>query len=251
MKNLLRIFASFILLIFLFQTAVAGDPDDLKESKNIIRINKDKLVSDYKYKKKEYDIKTGKPIDFYVDFHLGLGATTASISNATNKGAYETASKLGAMLGGAIHLNLFDIVSFTSGLDLQGKSFKFTPPVTDTLAINAMGSGEKSLSNTYLNIPININVGGMISEKIGLIFNGGPYIGIRLNNDNYNGLGYKNFDLGLNGTLILNYVIQYPLSIIFGTKFEFGGLNKLGSTNLIEDITTSNYSFFSGARIWF
>lgn len=251
MKTLLRIFASLILLVFLIQSSVAGDPDDLKENKNIIRINKDKLISDYKYKKKEYDIKTGKPIDFYVDFHLGLGATNASISNATNKGAYETASKLGAMLGGAIHLNLFDIVSFTSGLDLQGKSFKFTPPVTDTLAINTLGSGEKSLSNTYLNIPININVGGMISEKVGLIFNGGPYIGIRLNNDNYNGLGYKNFDLGLNGTLILNYVIQYPLSIIFGTKFEFGGLNKLGSTNLIDDITTSNYSFFSGARIWF
>lgn len=251
MKNLLRIFASFILLIFLIQSAVAGDPDDIKESKNIIRINKDKLITDYKYKKKEYDIKTGKPIDFYVDFHLGLGATNASISNATNKGAYETASKLGAMLGGAIHLNLFDIISFTSGLDLQGKSFKFTPPSTDSLAITAMGSGEKNLSNTYLNIPLNINVGGMISEKIGLIFNGGPYIGIRLNNDNYNGLGYKNFDLGLNGTLILNYVIQFPLSIIFGTKFEFGGLNKLGSTNLIDDITTSNYSFFSGARIWF
>ncbi|MCX7833506.1 MAG: hypothetical protein N2490_04775 [Ignavibacteria bacterium] len=245
-------FLTFLFIMFLVaQSILAGDPDDLKESKNIVKLNKDKLHNDYKFKKKEYDIKTGKPVDFYIDFHLGLGSTTASISNATNKGAYETASKLGAMLGGAIHLNLFDIVSFTSGLDLQGKSFKFTPPITDSIAINTMGSGEKSLSNTYLNIPININVGGMISEKVGLVFNGGPYIGIRLNNDNYNGLGYKNFDFGLNGTLILNYVIQYPFSIIFGTKFEFGGLNKLGNTNLIDDITTSNYSFFSGARIWF
>ncbi len=251
MKDLIRFFICLIVVFSVVSSVNAGDPDDIKSGNSVIKVNKDKLLSDYKTKKKEYDIKTGKPIDFYIDFHLGLGATNASISNATNNGSYETASKLGAMLGGAVHLNLFDIVSFTSGLDIQGKSFKFTPPTTDTLAINTMGLGEKELSNTYLNIPFNINVGGMISEKIGLIFHGGPYIGLRLNNDNFAGLGYKNFDLGLNGTLVLNYVIQYPLSIIFGTKFEFGGLNRLGSTNLIENISTSNYSFFSGARIWF
>ncbi len=251
MKKLIIFLVILICFLLAIQVVRAGDPDDIGSNNMIMKVNKNKLISDYEIKKKEYDIKTGKPIDFYIDFHLGLGATSASISNATNNGAYETASKLGAMLGGVIHLNLFDVISFTSGLNLQGKSFKFTPPVTDTLAIQTMGAGEKNLSNTYLNIPLNINVGGMISEKVGLIFYGGPYIGIRLNNDNYNGLGYKNFDLGLNGSLILNYVIQYPLSIIFGTKFEFGGLNRLGSTNLIENISTSNYSFFSGARIWF
>jgi hypothetical protein len=93
----------------------------------------------------------------------------------------------------------------------------------------------------------------MLSEKVGLWFNGGPYLGILINSPNNlpTGMGYKNFDLGLNGTITANYVFAYPLSLILGTSFKYGGLNNLGSTALVDKITTTNYSFFSGLRLSF
>lgn len=244
----LIIVLSFVMSPVLF----AGDPDDIKTEKyDLTVISKDRLMKDYPDVKKQYDIKSGKPIDLYLDIQLGVGSTSANISDAMMNADYETNAKLGLTLGGLLHVKLFDIISFTSGLSFQGKSFKFSPPVADTAAINNFGPGEKSLSNTYMNIPVYINIGGMITEKIGLTFCGGPYLGIRMNDDNYNGFGMKNFDLGLNGTLTGNYVIMYPFNVIAGVKFDFGGLNNLGSTAFIDNITTSNFTFFTGGRIWF
>ena len=244
----LLILISFVMSPVLF----AGDPDDTKMSNYDLQIiSKDRLMKDYPAFKKQYDIKAGKPIDIYMDIQLGVGGTNANISNATNNPDYETNTKLGLTLGGLIHINVIDFLSFTSGISFEGKSFKFSPPVLDTAAINNFGAGEKSLQNTYMNIPIFFNIGGMVSEKIGITFCGGPYLGIRLNDDNYDGLGMKNFDLGLNGTLTVNYVIMYPFNVIAGTKFELGGLNNLANTDYIESITTSNFTFFTGGRIWF
>jgi len=251
MKSKIYIAVLILLSFVITGNSYSGDPEDLKTGYDFNLISKDKLTADYPKMKKQYDIKAGKPIDIYMDFQLGIGTTSANISNAMTSASYESSSKLGATLGGLLHINLFDVISFTSGISFEGKSFKFTPPATDTAAINQFGAGEKSISNTYMNIPLNFNVGGMVSEKVGITFCGGPYLGIRLNNDNLDGFGYKNFDLGLNGTLTVNYVVMYPFSIIAGTKFEFGGLNKLGSTRFIESITTQNFTFFSGGRIWF
>jgi hypothetical protein len=231
--------------------ASAGDPDDVSSKyRELSLITKDKLIKDYPSVKKEYDIKTGKPIDIYLDIQLGLGATNANISNGSTNLDYETNARVGLSLGGLLYLNVLDFLSFTSGLSFQGKSFKFSPPAADTAAINNFGAGEKSLDNIYMNIPVYFNIGGMISERVGLTFCGGPYFGIRLNDDNYEGFGMKNFDLGLNGTLTGNYVIMYPFNIIAGVKFEFGGLNNLGSTEFIDYITTQNFTFFTGGRIW-
>lgn len=245
MKKIITLLSVFLLIAFTVN-CFAGDPDPKETGFKYNVITKDKLNKDVKYAKRELDYKMGKPIDIYFDFQLGFGSTTAKIENARSTGSYETSGKLGVETSGFISINLFDIVSFTSGLQLSGKGFSYSPPAIDTSAINALNKGD--LSNTYLNIPLNINVGGMITEKFGLTFWGGPYLGIRLNSDNPQGMGYKNFDLGLNGTLTANYVIKGPLSIILGTNFQFGGLNNLGNTNFIDNITTQNFTIFTGLR---
>ncbi|MCX6162386.1 MAG: hypothetical protein NTV87_13770, partial [Ignavibacteriae bacterium] len=67
----------------------------------------------------------------------------------------------------------------------------------------------------------------------------------------YPGMGYKSFDLGLNGTLTANYVVMYPLSVIFGTTFKYGGLNNLASTPSIKSVNMTNFNFFGGVRLGF
>ena len=251
MKKIITLF-SVLLLIALVGNSFAGDPDETKDNGfkyNVLK--KERLNKDAVNAQKELNIKMGKPIDIYFDFQLGFGSTNAAIDNAKSTGSYETSSKGGFVTAGFISLSLFDVISFTSGLQFNGKSFSFSAPVTDTAAIKAFGKGSQDYSNTYMNIPLNINVGGMITDKFGLTFWGGPYIGIKLNSSDNSGFGYKNFDLGLNGTLTGNYLVAYPLNIILGVNFQFGGLNNLGNTSLVSNITTRNFSVFTGARLWF
>lgn len=210
-----------------------------------------KFKNDYKKAIKEFNYRTGsKPIDFYIDFQLGIGGTSANISG-TGANNYETQSKLGFTTGALFYISLFDVVKFSSGLSFDGKSFSYKPlNVTDPDPNQDTTKTEKYLTANYMNIPLNFNFGGMISEDFGLWFNGGPYLGILTSSpDNQkSGLGYKNFDLGLNGTLTANYVFAYPLSVIFGANFKYGGLNNLGSTKTVDAIHTLNYTFFSGLR---
>lgn len=248
MKKLLLLILTVAFISLSGGRLMAGDPDD---DKKVNTIKKDKLEKDYLIKKKEYDaVHSKKPIDIYIDYQLGLGVNTASISNALTSNSYDTKSMLSFNTGGVVHISFFEFISFTTGVSFVGKSFKFTPPKMDTTAINTFGTGEKKLSSTYLNIPLYIDFGGMITDRIGLTFTGGPYLGIRLNTDDYNGMGFKNFDLGLSGTLTGNYLIVYPLNLIVGVNFQFGGLNNLSSTKLIDHITTQNYNVFSGVRFW-
>ncbi len=244
---LLILLSAFILLSG--GRTFAGDPDgDNKVNKQ----KKEKLEKDYTLKKKEFDIlHNSKPIDIYIDYQLGLGSGSANISNALTSNAYDTKSVLSFNTGGIVHISFFEFISFTTGVSFVGKSFKFTPPQLDTAAINKFGAGEKSLKSTYLNIPLYLDFGGMLTDKIGLTFTGGPYLGIRLNSEDYDGLAYKNFDLGLSGTLTGNYVIAYPLNLILGVNFQFGGLNNLASTKFIDHITTQNFNVFTGLRLWF
>ena len=215
MKLLSHLTLILVLVLFSVTSIKAeGDPDNSFLKKG----NKDKLYKDYKNAKKEFNYKTGKPIDFYIDFQVGAGSTSANVTSAPGVGEYGTKSSLGFTTGALFYLSLFDLFSFSSGISLDGKSFKVTPPIV----VNPLNTQSYVPSN-YLNIPLNFNYGGKLSEKVGLTFNGGPYIGILMSKPEDNtGLGYKNFDLGLNATLTGNYVIAYPLSIILGTKFMYG-----------------------------
>lgn len=236
----------FGLVLFLFVGNLFAQDFKFDASGYDTRFNKD-----YKRATEEFNYRTGKkPLDFYIDFQLGVGGTSANISG-TGANNYETKSKLGFTTGALFYISLFDVVKFSSGLSFDGKSFSYKPlnvvepePTQDTTKT------EKYLTANYVNIPLNFNFGGMVSEDFGLWFNGGPYLGILTSSpDNQkSGLGFKNFDLGLNGTLTANYVFAYPLSVIFGANLKYGGLNNLGSTKTVDAIHTLNYTFFSGLR---
>ncbi len=230
----------------------AGDPDNIATKPEIKIVKKDRLMKDYEIKKDEFLVRTGqKLIDIYIDLQLGVGSTSGTVGNALGTGTYKTDSKIGVKTGGVISIAIKDLFSFTTGLELNGKQFSFTPPVTDTAANNVFKGAENILSGTYMNIPLYINVGGMISEDVGLTFYGGPYLGFRVNTTTLSETGFKDVDLGLSGTLTGNYVVAYPLSLLLGVNFQFGGLNNLGGSKFIDNITTQNFTVFTGARIGF
>ena len=250
MKNiLLLVFA----ITFLTSGYIkAGDGDEKDPKHNISFSNTSRFLQDYKLAKKEFNYKTGKLVEFFVDFQLGASGTNANITKTPGStgGDYTTTSKLGYTTGALVYLNLFNMVSFSTGLSFNGRSFGVTTPSYgfDTAQIKP---GKTSyIRGNYLDIPLNFNIGGMLTEKFGLWFNGGPYFAVLLStpSDNGTGLGYKNFDLGLVGVLTANYVFAYPFSVLLGTSFKYGGLNNLGNTAFVDKITTTNYSFFTGLR---
>jgi len=208
-----------------------------------------KFKSDYEKALKEHNLKAGKPIDFYLDMQVGVSSTKPNITMQAGETPYEEKAKLGYTLGALAYIKLFDIVNFTTGVSFDGKSFGVQSPKLGTKAIS-----DSTVTNyvpaNYFVIPLFVNIGGMVSEKVGLAFTGGPYFGILMSKpeNTYNNIGYKNFDLGLSGTLTGNYVFMYPLSVIVGTTFKYGGLNNLMSANKIEKVTTTNFAFFTGLR---
>lgn len=211
-----------------------------------------KLKSDYKKAQKEFNYRSGKPVDFYVDFQLGVGATNPNIT-PRGTGSIEEETELGYVVGGLVYFNIFEMLSFTTGVTFNGKSFSFQKPGYTTTQNDAtadsMSAGGYVPAN-YFVIPLFLDYGGMLSEDFGLRFNGGPYFGFLMSQpeNTYQNIGYKNFDLGLSATLTGNYVFMYPFSVIFGTSFKYGGLNNLMSTDKIESITTTNFTFFTGVR---
>ncbi|MBI5402335.1 MAG: outer membrane beta-barrel protein [Ignavibacteriae bacterium] len=255
MKKVITLFLMFVFISGLQTAKSEGDPDKPLFNK----YGKSELLSkkelDYNKAKKEFQFRSGKIIDFYVDFQLGVGGTSANVTSASGVQDYKTASKLGFKTGALFYVALFDMFSFSSGLSFNGKSFELTnpnikPPVADTTF--KPGSTMYVTAN-YLNIPLNIHLGGKLTETFEIDFNGGPYLGIRMSvPDNVsNGSGFKNFDLGLNGTITGAYTFAYPLSAIVGVDLQYGGLNNLGSTATVERISMLNYTFFSGLRVGF
>ena len=212
-----------------------------------------KFKQDHDKALKEFNYRSGKPVAFYLDFQLGVGSTTPSITTTSGAVVKEEA-KLGYTVGGLAYVNIFGILNFTTGLSFDGKSFGFQKPSISgsTTSTTSSDTSAKSgyLPANYLTIPLLLNIGGMVSDDVGLWFTGGPYMGFLLSqpSNTYGNIGYKNFDLGLDATLTANYVFLYPFSVLFGTTFKYGGLNNLMSTETIEKVTTNNFTFFSGVR---
>ncbi|MCX6162900.1 MAG: outer membrane beta-barrel protein, partial [Ignavibacteriae bacterium] len=232
MKNLITVILLALFVLSSSALFAEKDPDPSKPFSGRdekVRTSL-KIKDDYKKATKEFAYKTGAPIAFFIDFQLGVGISNASTESNASNVTVSSESKPGFTVGGVFFVNLFDFVSFSSGLTFDGKSFgltKTTTNVTSTDTSKTTVSGY--VPANFINIPININIGGMLSEKFGLWFNGGPYLGFLTSQpaNTYPGMGYKSFDLGLNGTLTANYVVMYPLSVIFGTTFKYGGLNNL------------------------
>lgn len=247
MKNFFKTFIIVLILTGFTNASIAGDGDKIKLNEridNVTSFSKSKFERDYETEKQYHALQTGKNlVDFYIDLQLGYGSTSANV-NSRSGSDYNTNSKGGFNLGGLIYINIAEAWSFSSGLDFFNKSFEVETTDTTTGFTGTV----QEVSNQYLNIPLYFNVGGMISDKVGITFMGGPYLGLLLSTDAEQSLGYKNFDLGLAGTLTGNYVIAPLVSVILGTKFQYGGLNNLGSTENVESIHTTNYTVFTGIR---
>lgn len=251
----MKSFAKLLIALFVlsFTLNAYADRDPYKPfGEDEFKVNV-KFKEDHKKALKEFNYRSGKPVAFYVDFQLGVGSTTPNITTTTGTVVKEEA-KLGYTVGGLVYMNVFGLLNFTTGLSFDGKSFGFQKPSVS----GSTGSGTSAdtsaksgyLPANYLTIPLFLNIGGMVSEDVGLWFTGGPYMGFLMSqpSNTYGNIGYKNFDLGLDATLTANYVFLYPFSVIFGTTFKYGGLNNLMSSQSVEKITTSNFTFFSGVR---
>lgn len=249
MKNL-KLILLFAFLFASINSYADWKPEFIKSG--IPKNEKNKLNKDYKLAYKDFQEKSGKILDFYVDFKLGGTSTSANVTQAAGKGSYNTGSKIGYNIGALIYTRLFDSFQFSTGLDFAGKNFEVTPPSTinsgTPSGTTRIDSTTQKVANNYMNIPLNFNFGGMITETLGLTFNGGPYLGILLSTDDKSGMGYKNFDLGLVGSLTANYKIAPLTSVLLGAKYEYGGLNNLGSTPNVDKVSTSSLGFFTGIR---
>jgi len=242
--------ALIIFSILLMQSSFAGtdlkfDPklkfNSGRDYSNEIKAKDFKIASDYHKK------ISGSVIGASIDFQLGYGNTTA---NAESIGSKEitTTSKGGVILGALLNVNLFGLLNFSTGLDFTKKNFGITLPKYD---INFPGDSiTQTLTNNYINIPLNINYSGMVSDKVGISFSGGPYLGILLNAENALS-GFKNFDLGLNGVLTSKYYLNPFVAVILGVKGQYGGLNNLLSAGSVSKLNTFNYGGFTGLSVGF
>ncbi|HMS66068.1 MAG TPA: outer membrane beta-barrel protein [Ignavibacteria bacterium] len=250
MKKILPLLLLTVCFVFLQQSYTKADWkfDPKLRFSNNTNHSKDKFERDYKRAMKDHNA-TQSILGASVDFQIGYGATNPNINEQSGAENVSTQSKGGFTFGALLNLSLFDAFKITTGLDFTKKNFEVGLPYD----VPSSGTGDsviKSLNNSYINIPLNLNVGGMISESVGLSFSGGPYFGFLLN-DNPDISGYKSFDLGLNGILTANYLLNSFTSIILGTDVQYGGLNNLLSNSNIESAHTLNWTAFTGLRIGF
>lgn len=209
-----------------------------------------KFDRDYNKAKKDHSAKQSV-LGASVDFQIGYGATNPNVNEQSGVPTVSTESKGGIVFAALLNFSLFDILKITTGLDFVKKNFEVGIPYdVPTTGNENVDSVSKTLNNNYINIPMNLNIGGMLSDDIGLSFSGGPYFGFLLNpSEDVN--GYKTFDLGLNGILTANYLLNSFTSILLGTKLEYGGLNNLVNNDNIESASSLNWSAFTGLRIGF
>lgn len=189
----------------------------------------------------------GSLLGLSLDFQLGYNSTSANVNAASDNQQVTTTSKGGFAFGALLNVNLLGF-GFSTGLDFTKKNFGIQIPYYNTTS--SVDSISTNLSNSYMNIPLNLNFGGMISEDIGVSFSGGPYFGILLNPENAVS-GFKDFDFGLNGILTGRYYLNPFMAIILGTQGQYGGLNNLLSSSSVETLHTFNWGLFTGLSVGF
>jgi hypothetical protein len=165
MKKLLFTLLLIVFFNLTFNMSLNADWKDGDDPKfQSYTINKDKLNKDYKLALREHQVRTGKIIDFYIDFQLGFGGTSANIDHTSNTSAFETNSKIGITTGALVYFSLFEGVNFATGLTYVGKNFEVIPPVDTVSSLAGLDTNVSDISNNYINIPLYFNFGGMITE---------------------------------------------------------------------------------------
>jgi hypothetical protein len=255
MKKSIQVILIAVSLLFVQQVELKSDWkfDPKLRLKENVDHSKIKFERDYKRAKKDHNaIQT--ILGASIDFQVGYGSTNADVTEQSiAKSDVSTNNKGGVTFGALLNINLLDILNLTTGLNFTKKNFGVTvdvPYVIPPSGLTDSITNSTALNNSYLNIPVNINIGGMVSDKVGLSFSGGPYFGFLLNPPNEFS-GYNTFDLGLNGIITANYLLNAFTSIILGTNMQYGGLNNLITNSDIETAHTFNWTAFTGLRIGF
>lgn len=173
---------------------------------------------------------------FGLDIDVQLGASFSNTNfelNNPNDTLEKTSSKSGPLFGATFSLNFLGY-GFTSGFQYNSKGFETS-------------TGEKANLN-YFNIPLLLYFDFDISEKVRLDGNLGPYFGLLLNADDVDQYAIKNFDFGLTGNLQVTYMFNNYMGVLLGGKYEYGGLNNLGSNEQIKKTTTSTINIYTGLK---
>lgn len=249
MKNTIYSVVTVVCLMFMQSAVLKADWNfDPKLRLNNSKDNSKEIIrKDYNKALKMKKIAAGL-FGASIDFQIGYGTTSATVDQKSAGDVVKTESKGGFQVGAIVNVNLFNILNLTTGLDFTKKNFGITLPYTNPLLTG--DSVVKSLSNSYLNIPMNVTFGGMVSDKVGFSFTGGPYIGLLLNAENAVS-GFKDFDFGLNGMLTGKYYLNPFVAVLLGTKVQYGGLNNLLSSSSVEKLHTVNWGGFTGMSVGF
>lgn len=202
---------------------------------------------DYNKALKYHKKITGSVLGLSLDFQLGYNSTSANADATSSEQPVSTTSKGGFSFATLLNINVLGL-GFTTGIDFTKKNFGIEIPYyNSTTTVDSISS---DLSNSYMNIPLNISFGGKVSEDIGITFSGGPYFGILLNPENAVS-GFKDFDFGVNGILTGRYYLNPFMAIILGTQGQYGGLNNLLSSSSVEKLNTFNWGLFTGLSVGF
>ncbi|MEO6694666.1 MAG: outer membrane beta-barrel protein [Ignavibacteria bacterium] len=210
--------------------------------------SKERISRDYNTAMKQHKRIAASFFGASIDFQVGYGTTSANVTEKSASDPVKTESKGGFNVGAILNLNLFNIINLSTGIDFTKKNFGITLPYTNPLITG--DSIVKTLNNNYLNIPMNVTFGGMVTDKVGFTFTGGPYFGLLLNAENAVS-GFKDFDFGINGMLTGKYYLNPFVAVILGTKAQYGGLNNLLSTSSVDKLHTVNWGGFTGVSVGF
>jgi hypothetical protein len=175
---------------------------------------------------------------FNLNLDVQIGASIANTTfelNSTDTSAKNlttTSSKVGPTAGVNFSVDFLG-VGFTSGLQYTSKGFQ--------------NSNGNNVNLNYFNIPLlfyfDFQVGRVIIDG-----NLGPYFGILLSQDKSTVYNVKNFDFGLTGDVQGAYMFNDYLGSLLGVKYEYGGLNNLGSNEDIKSIRTSTFFIYTGIK---
>jgi len=174
-----------------------------------------------------------------LDIQLGLGISNTSFDlnkyDSTTQYVKDPSTKLGPSVGAILSVDFLGF-GFTSGLQYTSKGFETA--TNKTTALN------------YFNIPL-LFYFDFRMDKVIIDGNIGPYFGLLLSQDDDSSVvpfKVKNFDLGLTGNIQGAYMFQKHLGALLGVKYEYGGLNNLGSNEAIKSIKTSTFFIYSGIK---
>ncbi|MBK8552879.1 MAG: hypothetical protein IPL53_18175 [Ignavibacteria bacterium] len=249
MKRLLYVtlISAGILLMQNSNTSAQSNFDAKLKFKSDKNYSQEIKTRDYNEALKKHKKIAGSLLGLSLDFQLGYNTTSANVDETSNLQPVTTTSKGGFAFGALLNVNLLGL-GFSTGLDFTKKNFGIEIPYYDTTT--TIDSVSSDISNSYMNIPLNVSFGGMVSEDIGVSFSGGPYLGFLLNPPNELS-GYKDFDFGLNGILTGRYFLNPFMAVILGMQGQYGGLNNLLSTSSVETLNTFNWGLFTGLSVGF